>query len=97
MRVDLSPAAEQDVRDIYEFGRRTFGENRADSYFADLCEAFDHIGENPKASRERNEVDPPARIYVFHAHLIFYRISSDRAVIVRILHGHVDWQSGLDS
>jgi toxin ParE1/3/4 len=96
MLFELKPAAEQDIRDIYEFGRVTFGEKKAELYFQDLFEAFEHVSENPRVNRERLEVAPPARIHVFHAHLIFYRIDDASVSIVRILHGHTDWQSGID-
>ncbi len=96
MLFELTPAAEQDVRNIYEFGRITFGERKAESYFLELYDAFDRIGENPRTNPERREVEPSARIHVFHAHLIFYRIDNNHAVVVRILHGYTDWQSGLD-
>jgi toxin ParE1/3/4 len=97
MLYELTPTAEQDVRDIYEFGRITFGEKKADEYFLDFYDAFERIGENPRAHRERHEIEPPARVHVFHSHLIFYKIDSDRLIIGRILHSRADWQSGLDS
>jgi toxin ParE1/3/4 len=97
MHFRLTPNADQDIRDIYEFGLAEFGRKKAESYFDDLYDAFEYIAANPMASRERTEAVPPIRIYVFHAHLVIYRIEDRGIVVLRILHAHADGQGGLDT
>jgi toxin ParE1/3/4 len=97
MQFKLTSNADKDIRDIYEFGLAAFGRRKAESYFDNLYDAFEYIAANPMASRERSETVPPIRIYVFHAHLVIYRIEDRGIVVLRILHGHADWQGGLDT
>jgi toxin ParE1/3/4 len=96
MRHRLSGAAERDLRSILAYSARTFGTKRAKAYASDFEKALEQIKRHPLANRERSEVIPAHRIHVFHAHLIFYRVADDEIVVTRILHGHQDWQSGLD-
>jgi toxin ParE1/3/4 len=96
MPFKLSPNADQDIRDIYEFGLAAFGRMKAESYFDDLYDAFEYIAAHPLACRERSEIAPLIRIYVFHSHLVVYRIEDRGIVVLRILHGHSDWQGGMD-
>lgn len=95
MAFRLSIAAAQDVRDIHTFGARSFGERQADSYLKALVKGFEFIGANPRASRERQEISPPVRVHVVGAHLIIYSIDDRGAHILRVMHGHADWQTEL--
>jgi toxin ParE1/3/4 len=89
----LSLAADQDVRDIHTFGAQTFGERQADSYLKALMKGFEFIGANPRASRERSEINPPVRVHLVGSHLIIYLIDDRGAFVLRIMHGHADWQT----
>ena len=90
----LAERAEQDVRDIYEFGLRTFGQRQADLYFEKLHDAFDLIVSAPLLNRLRSETGLAVRAHIFWSHQIFYLIEDGEINIIRILHGSVDWQSG---
>ncbi len=91
----LSIAADQDVRDIHTFGTLSFGERQADSYLKALMKEFEFVGANPRASRERREINPPVRVHVTGSHLIIYSIDERGAFILRIMHDHADWQTEL--
>lgn len=95
MAFKLSVAADQDVRDIHTFGTLTFVERQADLYLKTLIKGFEFIGDNPRACRERPEISPPVRVYVAGSHLIIYELEDDDAFILRVMHGHSDWQNGL--
>jgi toxin ParE1/3/4 len=95
MAFRLSIAADQDVREIHTFGARSFGERQADSYLKALMKGFEFIGANPRATRERREISPPVRVHVVGSHLIIYSIEERVAHILRIMHGHADWQTEL--
>ena len=90
----LAERAEQDVRDIYEFGLRTFGRRQADLYFEKLHDAFDEIVSAPLLNRLRSDTGLAVRGHIFWSHQIFYLINDGEIRIIRILHGSVDWQSG---
>jgi toxin ParE1/3/4 len=92
----LSKAAGRDLKSILAQGARMFGMKHAIVYAGDLERTLAEIAEYPLANRERKEIRPPHRICVFQAHLIFYLVEPKRIFVTRILHGHQDWQSGLD-
>jgi toxin ParE1/3/4 len=93
----LSKVADRDLKSILSYTALTFGEKQAISYAQDLERALTYAAKHPLASRERKDVQPPHRVYVFRAHLIFYLVEPKRIWVTRILHSHQDWQSGLDS
>lgn len=65
---------------------------QARRYHDDLFAVLDHIAANPRMTRERKEISPPARIHPFKAHLIVYRIEENGAIfVIRIRHGREDW------
>ena len=95
MAFRLSIAAEQDVRDIHTFGTLSFGERQADSYLKALIKGFEFVGENPRACRYLLEIYPPVRVHVLVSHLIIYSIDGRCVFILRVMHGHADWQNDL--
>lgn len=73
MTYRLSRKAEDDIRNIYVFGARTFGVDQAERYFAGLFETFDFLAQFPLAARLRTELSHETRAHPFQSHLIFYR------------------------
>lgn len=91
----LSKKAAQDLKEIYQYGYREYGEKRADNYIQELEKAFVLLAENPLFCRERIEFVPPVRIHPHNKHLIVYVCRADRILIVRLLHEHMDIQGHL--
>lgn len=91
----LSTLAEADVIDLIAFGAERFGSAQADKFFQELKRTFTRIAQFPLANRERSEMNLPARIQILQNYLIVYRIETDGVFILRVVHGHYDWQSEL--
>jgi len=89
----LTRAAEEDLIAIYEAGARTFGLAQADSYHASLTTAFEFLDQYPRAARERTELSPAIRAHRHQAHLIIYVLQGADVLVVRVRHGHEDWQA----
>jgi toxin ParE1/3/4 len=98
MRLEISEDAERDLRNIYRQGVTAFGLGQADDYIDSLLAAMDLIADFPKIARLRMDYNPPTRIYLHGSHAIVYDLdeAEGRVVVVRIRHGHEDWQ-GLSS
>ncbi|HLC15243.1 MAG TPA: type II toxin-antitoxin system RelE/ParE family toxin [Thermodesulfovibrionia bacterium] len=86
----LSTEAEQDLRSIYLYTYRNFGEEQADKYLSGLENAFQMISSNPRIGRERPDIDPLVRCMEHGKHVIFYDLHEDHILIVRVLHGRMD-------
>jgi toxin ParE1/3/4 len=68
----LSRKAESDLKDIYKYTYREYGEEQADRYLSALEEAFILLSETPLICRKREEFVPPVRIHPCKKHLIIY-------------------------
>ena len=73
------------------FGIMTYGSGPAESYYRDLQDAMNALTQHPFIHRERDEVRPPVRLLVFRAHNVFYDVTDEDVVIVRVLHHTADW------
>ena len=94
MSYKLSRKAEDDLIEMYIEGVARFGAAQADQYHSEIGQMLDLLSKNPRMARERIEISPPVRIHPFQSHLIVYLIENNNDIlIVRIRHGHEDWQS----
>ena len=92
MGYQLSQSAEEDIIAILAEGIVRFGSKQADQYALVIENTLDFLGEHPNAARERDEIQPPVRIYPFGSHLVVYTIQSDDTILVlRIRHCREDW------
>ena len=89
----LTNAAEEDITNLISAGASLFGVVQAKAYHASLERVFNLIADNPKLAREREELTPVVRIHPFGSHVIIYKTEDNGDVlIIRVRHGHEDWQ-----
>ncbi len=86
----LSPEAQRDLRDIYQFGLCTWGQNQSSDYLDALKEHFWHLTTQPFMGTERPELGADMRSFPVKSHIVFYRLQANQIEIVRILHGRQD-------
>lgn len=89
----LSHAAAKDVRNILLHSLRRYGVRQARRYRSGLERAFDSLARSPEMSRLRPELRQNPRIHPYGAHVIIYRIVNADIEIIRVRHGHEDWQA----
>lgn len=82
----LSPLAEDDLRNIFEFGIDRFGVQQAVEYLEGLERHFDRLVENPYLYPSVDHIREGYRRKVCGVHAIYYRISGDAIEIMRILY-----------
>jgi toxin ParE1/3/4 len=54
------------------------------------------LAENPRAARERLEINPPVRVHPYRAHVVIQVLDADGVLIVHIRHAREDWLSDPD-
>ena len=89
----LTPAAGNDLEDIWTFTAREWSVAQADRYTDILEDTFERLLFMPEMARERAEFDPPVRIHPSAEHLIDYRVEDDHLAILRVLGADQDWQA----
>ena len=89
-RLVISPAAQDDLKSIYQFGRRIWGQAQSSRYLDQLKTQFWALTEQPLLGVERPELLSDMRSITVESHVIFYRVQSRRIEIIRVLHARQD-------
>ena len=92
-RVVLALSAERDLDDIADYTLRQWSPPQAERYLHDLGQTIDMLGEGAeRRGDDLGDTRPGLRRLRHRGHyFIFFRVLSDRVVIVRILHQRRDW------
>ena len=86
----LSPEADRDIEEIFEYSQKNFGLDQAIKYITEFDELFTRLIDNPDIGRTRDEIKTGLRSFPKTSHVVFYRVLTDHVRIVRILHGSRD-------
>ena len=90
-RVIWSPAAEQDLLDIWAYYARVGSPSVADNLLREIARAAEAILEHPLLSRDRRELLPGLRSVLVHPHVVFFLLRAGDVEIARVLHGRRDF------
>ncbi|WP_038248956.1 type II toxin-antitoxin system RelE/ParE family toxin [Ghiorsea bivora] len=86
----LSPAADQDLVDIWTYSAQHWGKTQANQYLKDLESCFLSLVQTPTLGRQRPEIRQGYASINQHKHVIFYRIHHQTIEIIRIMHQRID-------
>ncbi|WP_107496442.1 type II toxin-antitoxin system RelE/ParE family toxin [Thalassobius sp. I31.1] len=89
----LTPAAQNDLEDIWYYTMQNWSATQADRYADILEDTLDRLVFMPEMARERLEFNPPVRIHPSAEHLIVYRIEGHNLAVLRILGASQNWQA----
>jgi toxin ParE1/3/4 len=87
---ELSKRADEDLNDIYLFTYRRFGEAKADAYLLGLENRFSILAAQPGLGRRIDHIRPGYFRYEHASHPIFYRLTGNGIIIMRVLHRSMD-------
>ena len=93
---ELSKAADEDFENIFNFGIDTFGLAQAIDYQQGMKKRLEELADQPERYPAIDHIRSGYRRSVYHSHSIYYRIETDRVLIVRIL-GQQDLYKALGS
>jgi len=85
-----SPEARTDLFAIWSYYHEEADEHTADKIFRAIVEKSQMLERHPFGGRPRDELRAGLRSLLSDPYVIFYRIHSDGAEIVRVLHGRMD-------
>lgn len=91
----IAPTAKTDLKDIYQYGLRQWGQTLSESYLENVKEQLWMLTEQPKIGIERSELLLGIRSLPIESHTLFYRVTSDTVEIIRVLHSRQDPQRHL--
>ena len=86
----VAPTAKNDLKDIYQYGLRQWGQAQSDRYLSAVKDQFWLLTEQPLMGIERPELLTDTRSLAIESHTLFYRVAFKQVEIIRILHCRQD-------
>lgn len=87
----LSPAAQADLEQIWDYTRGHWGVDQAEEYLRQLQRGIERVAANPRIGRACDEIRPGYRKLTAGAHTLFYRMNTEDVIdVVRVLHQRMD-------
>jgi toxin ParE1/3/4 len=90
MKLDLTDAALEDLREIREYTLRNWGERQENLYLEAMWARFAEILNDPSRFRPREDLFPGCKVAAQEKHIILFRVESDVLQIIRVLHSAMD-------
>lgn len=90
LELEVTPRAELDMAEIFEYTYENWGIIQADRYQDELFEGMQIILDNPEIGEAYHHQKRSYRKLHVNRHLLFYRIESQTCIIIRILHDKMD-------
>lgn len=94
LKLKLSPKANDDLEEIFEYSFNNWGINQAEKYQDDLYNAMLLISNNPNIGVDYYFKEGCRKFHI-NKHFIFYKLENKSCVIIRILHEKMDVYSHL--
>lgn len=93
---DLSSRARFDLREIWTFTAEKWGRRKADDYLGEVRATIEILAVDHRMGLQFDSTDLTLRRALVESHAIFYRVSNDKVLILRILHQAMDAVSHLN-
>lgn len=90
MKLLLSPAAQLDISDIWDFTAERWGEDQAESYTQRIRDTLTGLAAGRRTSRSADDIAVGYRACIIGSHIAYVRIDADVLIVVRILHQSMD-------
>jgi toxin ParE1/3/4 len=90
-RYVLSPAAQVDLEQIWDYTCQRWDVDQAEEYLRELQHAIERAASNPRIGRACDEIRPGYRKLAAGSHTLYYRVTAKGVVdVVRVLHQRMD-------
>lgn len=91
-RYVLSPRAQTDLHEIWDYTASRWGLDQAESYTRDLWNRIERIAATPALGQECPNMRAGYYKIASGLHVLFYRLTSKGVELVRILHERMDFE-----
>ena len=96
MQIVWSPAANDDLEQIWTYIAQEASAKRADDQVIKIVEICRSLSDWPHSGRARDDITPGVRSIAVAPYVLFYRIGSEAVEIVRVLDGRRDIEAILN-
>ena len=91
----LSPRAQKDIDDIWEYTVEHWNVRQAEIYLRQIRRAIETVAAEPNIARACDDIRPGYWKYPAGSHVMFFRITDKGINVVRILHSRMDFERHL--
>jgi toxin ParE1/3/4 len=91
-RFVLSPRAETDLNEIWDYTADRWGLDQAETYTRALWQRIEAIAANPAMGQDCSEIREGYWKIPSGSHVLFYRLIAGGIDVVRILHERMDFE-----
>lgn len=93
--VEILPAAQEDVQQIFAYSRREHGQAAADKYLTLFHECLNRLKAYPESAPKLRSLSATMRHMPFGRHSIYYEFDGGVVRILRVLHQSMDARARL--
>lgn len=86
MRLDITPAAQADIRQIYSYSKQQWGSARARLYADEIRARMHQLPKGEASGTNADDITPGLRRLVAGSLVIWFRVQPDSLLIIRVLH-----------
>ncbi len=86
LKIHKQVRARKDIKGILEYSIKNWGEKQADKYYDELIKGMDLFVTHPEIGVARDDIREGYRCFRINQHDVYYKITSTRIVIIRVLH-----------
>lgn len=94
-KIHIQALAKQDLKNIWIYSFNNWGEKQADAYFDQLNAAIALIAKNSEIGFACDYIRDGYRQYHINRHFVFYRVTTAKIHIVRVLHDSMSFKAYL--
>jgi toxin ParE1/3/4 len=95
-QLKLSPLAQYDLSEIWDYTAAQWNSDQAETYIRRLAQTMALIAAEPQLGQPCPHIREGYRRFPCGAHIMFYRLMDPDVEIVRILHKSMDFNRRLD-
>ncbi len=89
-RLVVRPDAQADLRSVLLYTRERWGLDQVRRYRTQLSQAMRSLRDFPERGPARDDYFPGCRSLAVQQHVVFYYLTEEEIIIVRILHSNQD-------
>lgn len=86
----FTKSSRKDLKDIWHYTDKKWGEAQADKYLKGISTVCQEISKHPTIGRLLYGISTDIRVYRYHKHYIFYLDSKKSVRIIAVLHEKMD-------
>jgi toxin ParE1/3/4 len=94
-RYVLSPRAQADIDEIWDYTAETWNADQAERYIRQLHQAIETVARDPRRGLACDHIRPGYRKYSVGSHVLFFRLTDSGIDVVRVLHQRMDFPQHL--